>query len=423
MRFRGWRRMSKRISKEVLPAVRFPEFRSKGAWLLFKLEDVAEFYKGKGLPKSAICDNGELQCIHYGELFTAYSEVINSVKNRTNQESNFISKPNDVLMPTSDITPNGLAKASSLNIGGVVLGGDILIIRTNGSEVNGEFLSRFIRKEENQVLKFVTGSTVYHLYGSSLGKLILSKPEFQEQQKIADCLSSIDELITAHTQKLEALKAHKKGLMQQLFPAEGETVPKLRFPEFRGEWHKNTLKDICKINQGLQIPISKRFTEKVEGSYFYITNEFLKAGAKNTYYIKNPTDSVICGKSDILMTRTGNTGQVVTGVEGAFHNNFFKIKYIDNVVKEFLVFFLRSNRTQREILTLAGASTIPDLNHNDFYKIEISLPCQSEQQKIADCLISVDEFIISQSQKIESLKVHKKGLMQQLFPSIDGAGV
>ena len=110
-----------------------------------------------------------------------------------------------------------------------------------------------------------------------------------------------------------------------LYQKKIKLVPKLRFKGFEEEWEKKELKDFTKINQGLQIAISERFLEKVDGSYFYITNEFLRAGSKKSYFIKNPPQSVMCDEDDLLMTRTGNTGQVVTGVSGAFHNNFFKI--------------------------------------------------------------------------------------------------
>src|SRR5690606_38022600 len=162
--------------------------------------------------------------------------------------------------------------------------------------------------------------------------------------------------------------------MQNLFPQEGENVPKYRFKEFEkdGEWATAELRDICKINQGLQIAISERFTENGEGRHFYITNEFLKETSKVEYYIKNPPQSVLCKESDILMTRTGNTGRVVTGVRGAFHNNFFKINFDRTILNAgFFCEFLSSERTQSLISMYAGTSTIPDLNHGDFYRIEI----------------------------------------------------
>jgi type I restriction enzyme S subunit len=192
-------------------------------------------------------------------------------------------------------------------------------------------------------------------------------------------------------------------------------IPELRFQEFDGEWKNRSMRDFTKINQGLQSPISERFYEKTDDNYFYITNEFLRKGSEKSYFIKNPSESVICYEDDILMTRTGNTGQVVTGVHGAFHNNFFKIKYDKTCSKWFLYYFLTSHKAQHTILKLAGTSTIPDLNHADFYKITLNTPTFPEQQKIASFLSAVDEKIQQISRKKELLEQYKKGLMQQLF--------
>ena len=191
--------------------------------------------------------------------------------------------------------------------------------------------------------------------------------------------------------------------------------PILRFSDFKDKWKLDKLKNIVKINQGLQISISNRFTEYVENSYFYITNEFLKSGTKKKYYIQNPPASVIYTKNDILMTRTGNTGEVVTDVEGAFHNNFFKIAYPSYINKVFLVSFLKKQSTQIQILRYAGASTIPDLNHSDFYRLELSYPEVEEQQKISSFLSSVVTKIEQLSKKKTLLEQYKKGMMQKLF--------
>jgi type I restriction enzyme S subunit len=191
--------------------------------------------------------------------------------------------------------------------------------------------------------------------------------------------------------------------------------PKLRFPDFKGNWEKKAFKDLVKINQGLQIPISERFLTKIENSHFYITNEFLKYGTEKQYYIKNPPESVLCDENDILMTRTGNTGLVVTNVKGAFHNNFFKIKYPSSIEKDFLFYFLILKKTQNLIKSLAGTSTIPDLNHSDFYKIQFCFPLKKEQSKIASFLSTVDEKINLLKKQLSLLEQYKKGVMQKTF--------
>ncbi|EZU22395.1 TPA: restriction endonuclease subunit S, partial [Staphylococcus aureus] len=190
----------------------------------------------------------------------------------------------------------------------------------------------------------------------------------------------------------------------------------LRFPGFEGEWEEKQFADFTKINQGLQIAINERKTEYSPELYFYITNEFLRPNSQTKYFIENPPQSVIANKEDILMTRTGNTGKVVTNVFGAFHNNFFKIKFDKNLYDRlFLVEVLNSSKIQNKILSLAGSSTIPDLNHSDFYSISSSYPLLREQQKIGKFFSKLDRQIELEEQKLELLKQQKKGYMQKIF--------
>jgi type I restriction enzyme S subunit len=194
---------------------RLPGF--SGEWEVKRLGDVATFFKGKGLPKSALSESGAEPCIHYGELFTRYPETIGNIFSRTDMsEGVFRSVTNDVLMPTSDVTPRGLAKASCIRADGVILGGDILVIRSDKNYIHGPFLSLVIRYEETQVLQLVTGSTVYHLYGSDMKNFTFSMPPLPEQIAIAEVLSDMDAEIASLETRLEKTRALKHGMMQEL---------------------------------------------------------------------------------------------------------------------------------------------------------------------------------------------------------------
>jgi type I restriction enzyme S subunit len=194
---------------------RLPGFH--GEWEVKRLGDVATFYKGKGLPKSALSESGAEPCIHYGELFTRYPETIGEIVSRTDtSEGVFRSVANDVLMPTSDVTPRGLAKASCVRVDGVILGGDILVIRSDTNLVHGPFLSLVIRYEETQVLQLVTGSTVYHLYGSDMKNFAFSMPTHPEQTAIAEVLSEMDAELAVLEQRREKTRALKQAMMQEL---------------------------------------------------------------------------------------------------------------------------------------------------------------------------------------------------------------
>ena len=290
-------------------------------------------------------------------------------------------------------------------------------------------------KVDNDFLKYYFESDLWHIEvsqiaqegGRSHGLLNVSVKEFfeilflmpskKEQQKIAEILSTVDTQIEQTKLLIEKTKDLKKGLMQQLLTKgiEHTEFKTSKLGMIPVDWEESNFKKYTKVNQGLQIPIEKRFLENADGRYFYITNQFLKKDGEK-YFIENPQSSVICNSDDILMTRTGNTGIVVTGVTGVFHNNFFKIDFNRNKFdKMYLVYYLRSHMINKIIMNYAGSTTIPDLNHSDFYRIPLLVPPIQEQQKIAEILSIVDAEIEGYEQEKAKYEELKKGLMQQLL--------
>src|SRR5690606_13795877 len=233
-------------------------------------------------------------------------------------------------------------------------------------------------------------------------ELELPIPPRNEQQKIADCLTSLDEVIAAENQKLETLKTYKKGLMQQLFPREGETVPRLRFPEFReaGEWEEETLGKILSIGNGRDHKHLSDGDIPVYGSggYMRSVNDYLYDG-----------ESVCIGRKGTIDKPFFLEGKFWT-VDTLFYTHSFK-----RVTPKF-VFALFQNI---DWLKHNEAGGVPSLSKTNIEKISVVIPEVEEQQKITDCLSSLDVLSTFQTQKIEGLKTHKKGLMQQLFPVLD----
>lgn len=251
--------------------------------------------------------------------------------------------------------------------------------------------------------------------------IILPTPiEKKEQQKIADCLSSIDDLITAQTQKLAALKAHKKGLMQQLFPAEGETVPKLRFPEFRDghEW---------KIKKA-GILFSNRVEQGTDGLPIYSVT--MNDGLTKRSSIERKIDNISESSGNKKVNKYDiayNMMRMWQGASGvAVENCMVSPAYVvlapnHAVCTDFYGYFFKMPQCLK-LLTSHSQGLTKDrlrLYFKDFAQIPLPYPSVEEQQKIADCLSSVDDLITAQGEKIEALKSHKKGLMQQLFPCMD----
>ena len=246
--------------------------------------------------------------------------------------------------------------------------------------------------------------------------LYVAVPCLAEQQKIADCLSSLDELIELQAKKLEALQAHKKGLMQQLFPREGETTPRLRFPEFRdaGPWEVKRLGEIAEITMGASPP-SAAYNDKCEGLPLLQGNADIRDN-RSAPRVHTRIVTKVCWPGDILFSVRAPVGQVAKSQHHAcIGRGLCALRTIgQSVHQEFLYQWFLAYAQRWERLSQGG--TFDAINSDDLNKSEIRAPSLTEQQKIADCLSSLDELIELQAKQLEALKAHKKGLMQQLFP-------
>ena len=189
---------------------KYPEWEEK------KLENIVEFFKGNGLSKSDLSDNEDIPCVLYGELFTQYDEVINVVKSRCLKDQGFKSEKYDVLMPTSDVTPEGLATASCILVDDVCLGGDINVLRPK-KYINCIFLSYQINHFKSLIIRKVSGTTIKHIYVKDIKDIKYNIPCEKEQIKITDLLIQIDNKIKFESLKVESYNKLKKGLLQQMF--------------------------------------------------------------------------------------------------------------------------------------------------------------------------------------------------------------
>lgn len=272
----------------------------------------------------------------------------------------------------------------------------------------------------NEINKYITTTSQPALSMENIRKLKIIIPPLKEQEKIAEILSTVDWHIYNTEKLIEKCRVLKKGLMQRLL-TKGighSEFKKSEVGEIPVGWEVKKFSEISKVNQGLQIAIEDRFKEGSENRLPYITIQYIndKNNKDNEFFIENANESVICTEDDILMTRTGNTGEVVTNEHGVFHNNFFKIDYDRNfVVKDYLVYYLKSKEIQNLIRRYAGTTTIPDLKHSDFYRIPVVIPSIKEQEKIAGILLSVDNETEGYEREKQKLEELKKGLMQQLL--------
>jgi type I restriction enzyme, S subunit len=401
--------MSKTNENKLVPKFRFPEFVNDGEWKVKKLEDVAENVM-YGMNAAAIDFDGENKYIRITD----------------------IDEDTRVFLPNPLTSPNGqLEEKYSLNVGdilfartGASVGKSYLHRKENGKIYFAGFLIRFTIKDA--VPYFVYAQTLTKKYqkwvlatSARSGQPGINAEEYKfypillpnnpnnpkEQQKIAACLSSLDEVITFESQKLKVLKEHKKGLLQNLFPQAGETVPKLRFKEFAdsGEWVEKRIDEFAPLQRGFDLPIDKI----VKGIYPVVfSNGILKY--HNEYKVKSP--GVVTGRS-------GTLGKV-TYVEKDFfpHNTSLWVTDFKGNYPLFVFYYFVFVGLEK----FGSGSGVPTLNRNDVHIQKIFVPSIiAEQKKIASCLSSIDDLINAQSQKVETLKLHKKGLLQGLFPKIN----
>ena len=411
-----------------VPRLRFPEFRDAGEWEEKPLIAVADYENGKAY---------EPHIIEGGRYIVVNSRFISTdgaIKKYSN-EPICIAKRGDILMVLSDL-PNGRALAKSYYVDADNLYAvNQRVCRLTPHSANGKFLCFLLDRHPN-LLVFDDGKNQTHLKKNSVLQCLLKLPlSFDEQQRIADCLSSLDERIAAETSKLDTLKDHKKGLLKQLFPAEGETTPELRFPEFRdaGEWKKITLYNICDILPGYTFP--EVLQGKQYGQYpFCKVSDISKAISDDGGLLHRAINYVDSADLSILKAKPIPIGttvfakigealrlnrRAISTVECLIDNNAVGIKAKPGKSINYFLYIL----SQRIDLNEYCGGAVPSVSKTVLENIAVVISTCSEQQRIADCLSSLDELIAAQTQKINLLKDHKKGLMQQLFPVLNKAQV
>ena len=393
-------------------------------WNIKSFSEVFEFLSTASFSRSELSGDEEIKYIHYGDIHTQYNHFINfqaeslpSISYEKGKKYALL-KEGDLIMADASEDYDGIGKSVEVkNIGSklAISGLHTFLLRDR----TGEFINGFrgyihlIRFVKESFERLATGLKVYGISKKNLKTILIPIPTLAEQKAIATALSDIDSFISSLNKLIAKKKAIKQGAMQQLLKSSREGGKRLA--GFEGEWEALNLGDVSWVNQGLQIAIEHRLKSSTASSKKYLTIQYLNEG-KQAEYIENYSDSVTCKNEDILMTRTGNTGIVITNVEGVFHNNFFKINYDKKRVgRDYLFYFLSFSETYKEILERAGTSTIPDLNHKDFYSIPIIIPPIPEQQAIATILSDMDTEIEALEKKKSKYQRIKQGMMQELL--------
>ena len=434
-------------NKAMKPKKRFPEFRDSPAWIGKPMGEVYSFKGNNSLSRDQLnYEHGSVKNIHYGDIHTKFSTLFDITKETVPYINP--SESLDGFNPDNDCVEGDMIFADAsedladigksievirLNDERVISGQHTILARPNDDSLVVGFGAYLFKSApvRTQIQKESQGSKVLGISAKRLTKIELPIPSTKsEQQKIAECLTSLDEVMAAHGQKLDALKTHKQGLMQQLFPRAGETVPRLRFPGFQAapEWEEMRLGDVCeKIMDGTH------FSPKTKtGPRLYLTSKNIQDGKidlSKISYISEEDHRDIYNRCpvkihDVLLTKDGaNTGNCALNdldIEFSLLSSVAVLRGKPSVLgQRFLYQSILSERNQELIAESMSGQAITRITLEKIGNFIISVANIEEQERIADCLSSLDEMIFAQTQKLDALKTHKKGLMQQLFPSTE----
>lgn len=398
-------------TNKILPELRFPEFVNDGEWYPKELNEILDYerpdnyivtdtnYQNEGTP--VLTANKSFVLGYTKEDFGIYNNLPAIIFDDFTVDNKYVDFPFKV-------------KSSAIKI-----------LKNKGDD-NLKFIYELIAQ-----IKF---NAIEHkrYYISEYQNLNVYVPNSNEQQKIADCLASLDELITAHNNKLEALKKHKKGLLQNLFPQEGQKVPNYRFPEFlnNGEWKSTTVDENCNVKGriGFRGYTKEDLVSKEKGVLViggkHIQNHMLDLSDPTFLSLEKYYESpeIMIEMNDIVFSQRGTLGDCAIidreiG-EATINPSMVLLKKI-KCNPRFLYYILIGEKIQNEVVKSRTSAAIPMLSQKQIKEFSFLIPNPKEQNKIAECLSALDNSITAQTEKIEQLKIHKKGLMQGLFPKID----
>lgn len=403
--------MSKASTNEFVPEIRFPEFR--GHWIQKTL--------GESFEERSEKNRSDLPLLSLGENGLVYQSETARKDNSNADKSKYLR------VAVGDIAYNTMrmwqGRCVCAGIEGIVSPAYTVCKPKEG--VDGLF-HYYLFKTQRMIQVFhqnsqgLVSDTLNLKYDSFSKIKYLIPPTLAEQEKIAQFLSEADEMISAQEQKVESLKAHKKGLMQQLFPQPGATTPALRFPGYSGEWEEKTFGELYKknnIKNDLSFGVDKIIS---------VANMYFKA------------DANIGDKEYLKSYNVFRLGDIA--YEGNKSANYAYGRFVENSIGDGIVshvfdvyspiskdhcfgywkYAINYERIMRPVLekSTIKSTMMTNLIAKDFLKQKTLVPTPAEQQKIAECLEAEDRMISVQEQKVESLKTHKKGLMQQLFPQL-----
>lgn len=406
------------------PKIRFKGF--SGEWKRSTLGDLALFSKGSGYSKSDICKEGT-PVILYGRMYTKYQSVFDEIDTFVNPKDNsVVSKGGEVIIPGSGESSEDISLAAMVKNEGVILGGDLNILKFNKKVNDPAFMSMAITYSPTraELSSYSQGKTVVHLRNSEIAKGTIRYPNISEQNTIVNYVLSLDAQISASTSRLVSLKQMKAASLQAMFPQEGETVPKVRFKGFEGEWKKVKLSECLEISTernlnnkyGVNEVLSVSDEEGVMNQIKLLGRSY--AGKSVTNYKILRTNQVVYTKSPLKAKPYGIV-KVNKGETGIVSVLYAVYDAKECVSPDYIHYYFEPTfRINNYLLPLINKGAKNTMNISDEVSLQgdIILPNTLEEQvRIVEFLQSLDRQIALHTQRLEKLKQIKAACLDKMF--------
>lgn len=408
-----------------VPQIRFNGYSDD--WEERNLSDLATFSKGKGYSKSDLVSDG-FPAILYGRMYTKYESQINDVNDTFVADATdaVLSQTGDVIVPGSGETPEDIARASNVNVSGVVLGGDINIIRPDAEKMDSTFLALTISngQQQTELIKRAQGKSVVHLHNSDLKKVNVVAPSKDEQRAISSLFNQLDNLIAANQRKLDLLKEQKKGYLQKMFPKNGAKVPELRFAGFADDWEERKLSSgLREYTDRVIVEDDKEYYQiSVRNNFGGITLRGSKMGNKIGRKRQAKINLTKYPQTLIFTRQTveqGGIGWVDKYCDGAIVTENMPTISLDTSVfsKYFLTNLFQTRIFYKNAIldNVEGGSAQIAIHESKFLSSTLLFPNLDEQKKIGAFFKQLDDTITLHQRKLDLLKEQKKGFLQKMF--------
>ncbi len=387
-------------NKQLVPRVRFKRFSED--WKEDILESFGKFSKGRGYSKSDLKEKGH-PIILYGRLYTNYKTSIIEVDTFVEEDDNSVkSVKGDIIIPSSGETSLDIARASVVEKDNIILGGDLNIIKLN-NKINPTFLALDISngRQQRELIKKAQGKSVVHLYNEDIKTVKMIFPTYEEQEKIGDFFSKLDDIIELSEKELESYKDYKKAMHQKMFPKKGEKTPEIRLNGFSGDWEEKKLGEVGILSAGGDIDKSSLVKN---GKYPVLANALTNdgiVGYYNSYKEIAPAVTI--------------TGRGEVGKAKARYENFTAVVrlIVLKPFSEYNVGFLESSINMQNIFV--ESTGVPQLTIPQVKNYKIKLPSLQEQEKIDSFFKKLDDLIEKQEHELENYKSFKKAMLQKMF--------